>query len=333
MHQNHSCLYVGDPHVQVNNLKDCKKLLKFIVSQVEENNVHAVVFMGDLFHTHAVIRAEVLNFWNEAFKKIQKKCDVIALCGNHDMILGNSEHSGLNSLSVFRENFTDKISIVDKPYVSKNIGYLPYFEDTEQFLNAAKELYKQGATECLVAHQTFTGAQYENGFYAPDGIDPELVPQKHIISGHIHKQQKVGKCQYIGTPKWDTMSDANEDKGIWIFEHAADGSVLNQKFISTKEVVTPIYKHVIKEGMDEPVLVESAKNYIEFHGKSSWIKKMKQKYKGRAQIRAKPVDRKIVALEKNKALNLYEFLSSSFEPTKGVKKEDIANYLKEIINV
>jgi hypothetical protein len=38
----------------------------------------------------------------------------------------------------------------------------------------------------VVCHATFNGARYENGFYAKEALDPDAVPQKRIISGHIH---------------------------------------------------------------------------------------------------------------------------------------------------
>ena len=183
----------------------------------------------------------------------------------------------------------------------------------------------------MVAHQTFTGATYENGFYAEDGIDPELVAQDQIISGHIHKQQQIGKCWYQGTPKWDTMSDANEEKGIWIYEHNEDGSVKSKKFISTAGVVTPIFKHVVNEGDAEPELLPNAKNYIEFIGKSAWITKMKKKYKGKAHIKAKPSDRKSARLiDKDKTETVNDFLFNHFTTVDGVNKEDIKNYLEKL---
>lgn len=323
-------LIVGDPHIQISNLKDSFRLLKFIEKQAKENNVSKIVFLGDLFHTHAIVRVEVQYFWINAFKTLQKQYDIIALCGNHDMILGESKYAGLNSLSILDEEYKYNISVIDCPSIVDNIAYIPYMSNKEDFLKASAELYEQGATKLLIAHQTFTGATYENGFYAEDGIEPDLVHQENIISGHIHKQQQLGKCFYPGTPKWDTMSDANEDKGIWIFEHNEDGSVKDKKFISTKNIVTPIYKHVFIEGEEEPVLIDTARNYLELLGKAAWITKMKKKYKGKAQIKARPTDRKSVKIERDGLISVSSYVDKFFEPIDGVSKKEVKSYLESL---
>lgn len=325
-------LFVGDPHVQPKNIEECEDLFKFIKNTATKKNCNTVVLMGDLFHTHGVIRVEVLDFWTRQLKILSKQFKIRVLVGNHDMILGEGYYAGISPLDVFKEDYKYTFSIVNIPMIIENIAYIPYMSDHVTFIKAAQDLYDQGATKLLVAHQTFTGATYENGFYAEDGIDPALVPQDAIISGHIHKQQQIGKCFYPGTPKWDTMSDANEDKGIWIFDHNEDGSVKSKEFISTKGVVTSIVKHTMNEGDEEVVLDEKARNYIELVGSTAWITQMKKKYKGLAAIKARPSDKKHVNISKDKMFSITDYLDTAFKPIDGVSKEDIKNYLKEVTN-
>lgn len=328
-------LRVGDPHIMVSNLKDGQKLIDFVLETAKKEKANVIEFLGDLFHTHAILRVEVVDFWNKAFRDIEHsgiECRV--LVGNHDQPGSREKEQIMNALNIFDKTPPEHNSslgrriIINKPMVIGGIGYIPYMSDREGFLQITHELYEKGATKLLVAHQTFTGATYENGFYAEDGIDPEIVAQEAIISGHIHKQQQIGKCWYQGTPKWDTMSDANEDKGIWIYEHNENGSVKSKKFFSTAKVVTPIYKHVVNEGDDEPKLIDGARNYIEFVGKSAWITKMKKKYKNKAQIKAKPVDRKSVKIAGRDLQNMKDFLFNTFEIIDGVNKEDVHTYLE-----
>jgi len=323
-------LRVGDPHITVRNIKEAEKLIEFIYDVAWKNQVKRVEFMGDLFHTHAVVRVEVLDFWKTTFEKFKESnIPVVALVGNHDQPGSKEKEQEMNSLQVFKGLAT----IVDEPMMIDNIGYVPYMSDYDLLIERCTWLDQQGARKLLIAHQTFAGAQYENGFYAPDGLDPKFICQEAIISGHIHKSQQVGKCFYTGTAKWDTMSDANEEKGIWLFNHADDGSVISKEFISTKEVVSPIYKFVILEGEAEPELQKGARNYVELQGKSAWIKTMKKKYKGIAQIKAKPIDRKMTRLDKDQVGNIFEYLKGSFDPVDGIKKEDINSYLKEVMRL
>lgn len=322
-------LRIGDPHITVRNTEESNRLLEFIVQIATEHKVNSIELLGDLMHTHAVIRVEVQDFWQRAFKKLSS-WSLIILVGNHDQPGSKEKEQEMNALNVL-EGLGRKI--ISKPAIWDNIAYIPYMSDHAAFLKAAQDLYDQGATKLLVAHQTFTGATYENGFYAEDGIDPALVPQDAIISGHIHKQQQIGKCFYPGTPKWDTMSDANEDKGIWLFEHNEDGSIKSKQFISTKDVVTPIVKHVMNEGDEEVTLNERARNYLELIGSTAWINQMKKKYKGLAAIKARPSDRKAASINKDRAFSMLEYLDTVFKPIDGVTKEDIRKYLKDVVNV
>jgi DNA repair exonuclease SbcCD nuclease subunit len=100
----------------------------------------------------------------------------------------------------------------------------------------------------LVCHQTFDGSKYENGFFAPDGIDPGDVEVPVIISGHIHSQQVVswagGYIQYIGSPRWRTMSDVNEKKHVVLW----DTSTHTYNNFPTSEWCSPM-QHVEVSGV------------------------------------------------------------------------------------
>jgi DNA repair exonuclease SbcCD nuclease subunit len=317
-------------HSTTRNLKDSKALIDFIIKTAKEHDVDRVEFLGDLFHTHAVKRLEVEDFWLQAFKDITSAgFPVVTLVGNHDQC-GSKELELLNSLNVF--SLMTSVTIVNTPQIINDIGYIPYMNNHEKFLKACHELYKQGAKQTLIAHQTFTGAVYENGFYDENGIDPALVPQSEIISGHVHCSQQIGKCFYPGTPKWDSISDANENKGIWIFKYANEGSIKSKEFISTDKVVTPIKKHTLQEGDVLPELNQLDRNYVELIGKTSWINTVKKKYKGFAQIKARPTDRKVNVIDRDKTMSLTVFLQKYFEPINGVLKDDIDTYINRVLN-
>ena len=326
-------LIIGDWHCKINNLKESQNLMDFIIETSQKEQVDSIIFMGDQLDTHAIIRVEVLHFWDKNLKILNLICPTYLLIGNHDM-KGDNQTTALdmNSMSVFKQSnvLYENIHIIDTPSELEGILLMPYFKKESDFLTSAQEFYQSGCEKIMLAHQTFTGATYENGFYAEDGIDPALVPQEVIVSGHIHKQQKIGKCSYVGTPKWDSISDANEDKGIWIYEWNCDKSIKDSKFISTAGVVTPIYKHTVNEGDEEPELIKEARNYIEFIGKSAWITKMKKKYKNKAQIKARPTDRKHVSIVREGLLNINLYLKEHFEVIDGVEKDDIKVYLEKL---
>ena len=306
--------------------------IDFVIKTAVDRGIKTIEFLGDLFHTHAVLRVEVVDFWQKSFERmVNEGLDVRVLVGNHDQPGSKEKEQEMNALNIFKS--IDTLHIIDKPTLfTDGIAYIPYMSDHEAFLEATKNLYEQGGVELLIAHQTFTGAQYENGFFSEEGIDPELIPQKQIISGHIHKRQEIGKCFYPGTPKWDTMSDANQPKGIWIFDHTKSGTPVCKQFISTHEIVTPINTFNLKEGDEIPdSLVFSGRTYITLEGKSAWISKVKKKLLeiDGVRIKVKPTDR-ISNAEKKSTLTIEEYLDKEFQPIETVSKEEIKEHLRNL---
>lgn len=322
-------LRVGDPHVQVSNLKDSEKLFDFIIKTALERKIKTIELLGDLFHTHAVKRIEVEDFWCNVFREMDKNgISCRALVGNHDQVGSKEKEQQMNALNIFIPGDNRSLRlIINEPILIGKAAYVPYFSDEKNFLEVCNDLYKQGATELLVAHQTFTGAQYENGFFSEEGIDPALVPQKQIISGHIHKNQQVGKCFYPGTPKWDTMADVNQEKGIWIFTHDDSNKYVDKEFVSTSKIVTPILSYDIKEGDSLPPMDLSARNYVTLEGKTAWINKIKPKLAG-CNIKIKPTDKVLNKVSTN--LSIDKYLESEFQPVAGIEKEELKKF---IINI
>jgi DNA repair exonuclease SbcCD nuclease subunit len=325
-------LRVGDPHVTVSNLKESEKLLRFIVDTAVKNKVDVIEFLGDLMDTHSVIRSEVLNFWRMWFNIIDSlNIKTFALVGNHDQNGDTEREQSVNSLNVF-DGVYKNITIVNKRIEHNRIMYLPHFGKPETFLAMTHSLLNPfPKSTLLVAHQTFIGAEYESGFPAEDGIDIDSIPQEAIISGHIHKSQQIGKVFYTGAPRWLKSTDADTDKGIWIFEHNKENPAIYVKeFISVKEVVTPIIKIVFKEGEEEPTLPENAKVALELIGESAWIAKMRKKYKGKASIRAVPSDRKASSVDKSKLVDIEQFLAEYVKPNDNFGVKDVIEYIRGV---
>lgn len=325
-------LRVGDPHTMVSNLKDSNALLQFTLDTAIKEKVDAVEFLGDLFHTHAVLRVEIVHFWQKWFQKFEmENIDVRVIVGNHDQPGSREKEQEMNALDVFIDETGDSFrTIINEPMIIDGIAYIPYMSDKDEFVRAAMKLAEEGATTTLVCHQTFTGAVYENGQPAEDSVFPDIIPQTQIISGHIHKEQEFGKVFYQGTAKYDKLSDANEKKGIWLYTHNDDRSVKTRNKISTEKIVSAIYKFVINEGEDVPPIKKNSRTYLEFKGKSAWIKTMKKKYKGKARVKGVPTDRRIVFSSGSEAYTLEEHVRDNFDPIEGVSKENILEFLRGI---
>jgi DNA repair exonuclease SbcCD nuclease subunit len=200
-------LLVGDMHVVPEELQDCQKVIDAIrdtvVWGIKNSKIDTAVFMGDQHHTHAVVRLEVLSFWREALLELGKLCKVVLLKGNHDA------PADINSRIHVLEAYEGlpNVVVIDKATTIDGIDFVPYMP-AQAFVETVKDL----KAPTLICHQTFQGAQYENGFFAHDGIELSLTPHKHVFSGHIHTPQSWDKLIYVGSPRWRTVSDANVNR-------------------------------------------------------------------------------------------------------------------------
>lgn len=323
-------LRVGDPHVQVKNIDESEKLMQFVSEKALELKVDRIELLGDLTHTHSVLRLEVLDFWKDWLETLSDICEVVVLVGNHDQS-GNA-NDGLNSLSIFNKLKKRNLKIVEFGTLIGQFAYMPYERDSAKFLEVVNGMANDHGANVLVCHQTIKGSKYENGFYAPDGVDSELISEKfvNIISGHIHSRQEFGRVIYPGTARWDTVSDANQLKGITYYSHEdATGRILDSRFISTEGICSPIIKLVLREGEEDLVIKENSRTTIELVGSSEWITKQKIKLRGKAHITTKIIDKQ--KRENRKSGNsLSSFVLQYFEPTNGITKESLLKYMQEL---
>ncbi len=318
-------LRIGDPHVRPSNLEESDRVMEMALSLAKRHAVQRVEILGDLFHTHAIVRLEVLEFWQKWLSRFND-FDTVVLVGNHDMV--GDHNSTTHALNVFKGKIP---YIVDQPRRLGIYGYLPYRHSREHFIKDVQQLASTGA-KVLVCHQTISGSQYENGFYAPDGIDPADIPFNLIFSGHIHKRQiiKAGDKTviYPGTSRWESISDANEEKGLCIYEHdETTGALLGSEFFSSAKICKPIISVAWFQGDEEPKLphLDDIKLHVELIGTSDWVKEQKKRYLGKASIKAKITDSKTASRKAGD--NISHFVENIFQTS--VDKQQLLKFMQE----
>jgi len=322
-------LRVGDPHVKVTNIEESRRLVEFVSKKAIELKIDRIEILGDLFHTHAIIRLEVLDFWLWALELLNNICEVIVLIGNHDQSGDYSSNS--SALDIFAKIKNDNLKIINVAKLEGIFAYIPYMHNRDIFIENANSLAEKGA-KVLICHQTFEGSKYENGFYAPDGVDPEKISQKyiHIISGHIHSRQEFGRIDYPGTARWDTAADANLPKGIGIYEHENEtGKIINRQFLSTEEICCPIYKLSWHEGKSQPIIPTGAKVFMELIGSSTWVAAQKELLQNKCSISTKITDR-IRTEERKTGNSLEQFLTVYFNVTSGIDRGKLIQYMRDL---
>lgn len=321
-------LTVGDPHAKVGNLKEMKNLINFIYEMASKYTVDRIEILGDLFHSHAVVRLEVQEFWSWALTHLASIKETVVLVGNHD--LSGDYGSSYSALSAFVSGKYSNLVIVEKPTLLKPglMGYVPYIHNHDAFIAAATQLANAGAN-VLVCHQTIQGSRYESGMYTPDGVPTGEWSKrfKCIRSGHLHAEQNFGNIIYPGTARWDTTADANQRKGIWIYEHDDFGTIVKSDFFSTEKICTPILELTYSEGEKEPVIPDNAKVSLVLKGTSDWVKKEKEKFVGKVHLKTNYTDTKKTMIRKTGG-SFEEFLKNHFPST--MDKEHLLKLAKEL---
>lgn len=331
-------LMVGDAHVTVDELDDAGRLLDLVEEVVELEKPDIVVFMGDQHHNHAVVRIEVLDFWRKRLNRLPRK-GIFMLVGNHDR--STNQTLDMNSLAydcnVIRKLASvciaprpyDHVS-VDDPNWPSDVFLMPWVPDA-QF---AKAIEAVPDNAILLCHQTFNGAMYENGFYAPDGVDPKIVARfKRVFSGHIHKPQSFANIEYVGAPRWRIMSDANERRALVLY----DTQIHMKKYFDTSKHCTPILRLEDREGDATSVdsIPEHARKYVDIFGSSAYCDTRKPIWEEKGfAVATFPVRTVSTTVSESQGIDraLQNHLEE-FQPPFGTSKEVLKKMVAERIHV
>lgn len=204
-------LFIGDPHLKINRFDLAKQFLVWINEVIAKHKPDLVVNLGDTFDTHAVVRSEVMTEFMYHVVETTNTCPYIYLLGNHDMYKPNDKkYHALKHLKDRIEGFT----VVDELVNLHGMTFVPYVHKAEDFP-------KESLPIC-VAHQTFIGADFGD-ITTKEGVDPaSVVGAEIIVSGHIHKRQRLvargTEVIYIGSPFSQGASDINQVKGVSIID-------------------------------------------------------------------------------------------------------------------
>lgn len=209
-------LLVGDPHITVQKIDDGRAFLKRLAILSKRPDVQQVILLGDLFHTFAVIRSEVLEAWCNFFNEVE--VPIIAIVGNHDYA---GQSGGSHALEPLRYIGGDHRVIVDKPYLLNGVHYLPFYRNKDEFEKVCLALPQNSV---LVCHQSFQGAEFGSGYPDPHGADTQCIRHlRSVVSGHIHKRQAFGNVWYPGVPFQHSFADAGYDCKVFEVDLTSEG--------------------------------------------------------------------------------------------------------------
>jgi DNA repair exonuclease SbcCD nuclease subunit len=239
---------IGDLHLKISDIESAKTFFKWVIKELQQSPCDLVVFFGDIYEVKSILRAEAQNVFYDFLRTLRDeiKVRICIIVGNHDFTnLQCVEHafSGLQSLR------SEGIFVIDEatgiPSGDQNIFMVPYHHSPEAFLECVNDLpIKKGSL--LLCHQAFMGAVYNEQIGITDekgcdqkSINPDIT---HIVSGHIHAHQTIGRVTYVGTPYPHSFSEANAQKSAIRIEQVEGG--WRYMLLSTNNIGLPWYYSV-----------------------------------------------------------------------------------------
>ena len=281
-------------------------MLKFIETTAA-NHKAEIWFSGDIFHNHSILHVSVVNFWDKWFRRFNRnEMYVTCLLGNHDFGLVNKKNNALVVYSKYA-------NIVDEPQFDEKtkILFMPYYGEanSDQFVEDANKY----PANLIFMHDTVEGAQYENGFYAPNGIKQNKLNCPVLISGHIHTPGVYGKTTYVGSPRWQTVSDANIDRHLYLYSFTGDGIITDiQKIQITPDICTPIV--LLDDSEENPLNIKDlqGKTTVNLYGSKQYIASKIEHYKELGiKVRTFPIAEAKVSIKESDGVEtaFYKFMS------------------------
>ena len=258
-------LFIGDPHIRVENFTAFDKLTKVIENTVRENDVDIILVAGDVMHYHERLHTLALNKSIDFLVDMGKLCKVVCLVGNHDMI-NNQQFLTSNHWMRHYKDRLPNVDVVDSTqrYTVKGVRFMccPYVYPG-RFVEALEtgDGFHWTESDIIFAHQEFKGCKM-GAIVSEIGDEwDESWPQ--VVSGHIHDYQKPqSNVFYPGTPMQHSFGDKGDniillidvDEGIRFTEIPTDVEKKKTVYTSIEDVSSIIEKGV-KSTEDEKVKV------------------------------------------------------------------------------
>lgn len=185
-----------------------------------------VIFPGDLVHNKKQLQNDLFDILTRELPINCSKAVTYAISGNHDQIFSNTKKSRspnyVKSFSRIIPNFhcVDFRSIDTGKFI---IHGIPYITNNENFSSNIKKLkLVKGKPNILMIHTDLPGAKDTNGREVgtvtgmPKDANELFSRFDLVLSGHIHKHQKLGNNLYmLGAPDQQRRSDMGATMGYW----------------------------------------------------------------------------------------------------------------------
>ena len=184
---------------ELEHLEVAKDIVNFL--QTHENEVEAVVFLGDLFHPVGTnISCDNLLTATTFIEMIQKECikqNIIfyLILGNHDH---NSTTGNVHSHKLIAFKNYQNVKVIDTLQELDGYVFLPYTTDHEETIASFINSIQNKENKLVFSHVDIRGAKVLGEIYCERGIKfDDLKDFKAVFQGHFHIPQKLAKNIWV----------------------------------------------------------------------------------------------------------------------------------------
>jgi len=185
---------------------------------LEENNVEAVIHMGDAFDSRKSIDYQSLEWAKRVVFDPLKKYEVHMIVGNHDTYFKNT--NSVNSPELLLQTYSNIKTYSDPTEV--NIGglkilFLPWINQENE--EKTFKLIEKTISKCAMGHLECQGFRVNRQLIMEHGLESKLFEKfDRVYSGHYHTRSNNGKVFYLGNPYEMYWTDVNDTRGFHIFD-------------------------------------------------------------------------------------------------------------------
>lgn len=263
MEQRVRVFVIGDTHFRNKFIETGELLTEKCIAFVEKYKPDFIVLLGDILHSHADTKQSEFDLAQTFIISLSQYAKTFVLIGNHDYINNSQFLSDKHFFNTFKK--IENVVIVDKciHYFHNGMDFVfcP-FTLSSRFMEAlftcrdmdtGKE-YSYRYARCIFSHIDIFGASYSNGTVVNDEcVTKWSKKQPFLISGHIHKNQRLSNVYYPGSST-QVSCDEDPNKIVALITFSEGKRKIKELSLNIPGV------YIVKTGIDE---IDNAREQID----------------------------------------------------------------------
>lgn len=281
--------HIGKKLYRFSRIEEQRLFIKWLLSQIEDNNVDILIIAGDIFDVPSPSN-EAHKLYNDFLSQCSKIChSIIIISGNHDsgdFLKATESFTSEKNIYVYDKLFAKK----EDNYLSLSVGeqtvdfaLLPYFRNVDLYQYHSEEItsskederwrekalehlfdYKSDNVKFVVSHHAYgnysaTGSEHTLSLSGLDHLSLSLFKNfDYVALGHIHQYQQLSEkplAFYTGSPIKMRFSE-NKNKAINLIK-VRDNSIQD-----INKIAIPTFRELVQVKTHSSTFVEDIKDSL-----------------------------------------------------------------------